>query len=138
MTAGFSGLLDDDSVGILCNFGDGYDGALATSPVPAFEDRNEYDTDYSAAMTAIYPEAQGGDMVSWMGWAAARQLHRMLVDVGRDLDRKTFISKVEKGSYRTKAMPSFAFSDKDHFGGNKSYLLEASCLNDEWSTLRRI
>lgn len=135
-TMGFSSLLSDNLAEMLCSNGQGFEGALALSPVPAFGDRNDYDPTYDEAIDAIYPEADGGDMTTWLGWAAAKQLRRLLEATGRKLTSARFASAAETGGpYATGVIPRFDFTERDHFGGRKSYLLEADCLEGRWSTL---
>lgn len=135
-TMGFSSLLGDNLLASMCSGSEGFDGTLALSPVPAFGDRADYDPAYDKAIDAIYPDAEGGDMTTWLGWAAAKQLRRMLEASARKLTPARFLAAAEAGgTFRTDAMPPFRFSERDHFGGRESYLLQADCAEDRWKTL---
>ncbi|MFP5298835.1 MAG: ABC transporter substrate-binding protein [Actinomycetota bacterium] len=135
-TMGFSSLLGDNIAQMMCSPDDGFDGTLALSPVPAFDDRAAYDPTYDEAIDAIYPEAEGGDMTTWLGWSAAKQLRRLLEAPGRKLTPARFAESAETGGpYSTRVIPRFGFTDNDHFGGRKSYLLQVDCAEEGWRTI---
>ena len=123
----------DSVVNTGCASGNRIDGAKSLTPLPAFVDRDEFDRTYSRAMRRLY-DGQG-DMISWLGWSASRQLARLLGRTGRNLTRRTFIRSTERAHrVRTGVMPALNFRPRDHFGANQTHVVTARCSDRKWHT----
>ncbi len=110
------------------------DKGLWFSPMPAWVDRNKYDTEYDKAMEAVYG-GQGDDLV-WLGWSVAKQIRGLLENAGANLTREGFIAATEKvRNLKTPAMPLLNFSPDDHFGADQMHLSEARCSDSRWHTV---
>ncbi len=83
---GLTMTVSDEIVRFGCRNGT-IDGARFLSFLPAFGDRNAFDRVHDRAMERVYPNAGGGDAVTWLGWATSKALKDMLELPGRRLTR---------------------------------------------------
>jgi ABC-type branched-subunit amino acid transport system substrate-binding protein len=106
------------------------------SPLPAFANRDSFDSSHDRAMNRVYNER--GDSITWLGWAGSKAIRKLLERAGRDLTRSRFTSKVERTkNVRTHILPRFGFRPGDHFGGSGTHLLSVDCRKERWVTVRR-
>ncbi len=106
------------------------------SPVPAYEDRDDFDKAHDRAMQVIHDDE--GDSITWLGWATAKATGKMLDRGGRELTRRRFENRVERSRrFRTGVLPRFRFTPRDHLGGNAIHVLRARCSDEKWHTIRR-
>jgi len=123
----------DEHVRMACNGGAPFRGRFF-SPIPAFEDRRDFDRTFDLAMTAIYPTGPK-DNVVWQGWSTAKQIAEMLRATGPRLTTRRFISGVESAdNLRTGILPALDFTPKDHFGASKTHVLVPRCSDERWHT----
>jgi hypothetical protein len=115
---------------------DSVDGATFLAPVPAFDDRNDFDATHDKAMAKVYPGSGNGDSMTWLGWATSQALKDMLEQPGRRLTRKRFARSVLGETMRTGILPPVRFSRRDHFGGNSTHVVKADCTDERWHTVR--
>ncbi len=126
----------DTVVEVGCRENNAIAGAKFFSPLPAFVDRNEFDRTYSRAMRRIH--SGRGDAITWLGWATARHLAKLLDRAGRDLSRNRFVNRTERAKrVRTGIMPALNFRPRDHFGGRATHVLRARCSDGRWHTSAR-
>ncbi|MDQ3940511.1 MAG: ABC transporter substrate-binding protein, partial [Actinomycetota bacterium] len=111
-------------------------GAKFLSPLPAFAGRDRFDRRHDRAMQTVF--GRRGDAITWLGWATGRATAKMLRRAGRDLTRRRFVGVAEQtGRFRTRILPGFDLSARDHFGGRAIHVLEARCRDRRWHTVRR-
>jgi ABC-type branched-subunit amino acid transport system substrate-binding protein len=123
----------DEFVGMACNGGASFRGRFF-SPLPAFEDRRDFDHTFDLAMAAIYPTGPK-DGVVWQGWSTAKQIAEMLRSTGRRLTTRRFISRVEAADdLSTGILPALDFTPEDHFGASKTHVLVPRCSDERWHT----
>ena len=123
----------DAVVRVGCGSGRSISGAKFFSPVPAFDDRNDFDRTYSRAAQRLYGDR--GDSITWLGWATSRTLVKTLAHAGRRLTRARYVNRTERmGRVRTGIMPTVRFRPRDHFGGSATHLLTARCRDERWHT----
>lgn len=134
---GITMTFSDHVPGTSCNNGDSIDGATFVSPLPSWAERNNFDPTHDRALKRIYPEAGGGDSMTWMGWATSQALKDMLDESGRRLTRARFARRLLGKTMRTGILPPVRFTRNDHFGGNSTHLLKARCTDERWHTVRR-
>jgi hypothetical protein len=67
-------------------------------------------------------------------WAISKQLEKMLRAPGKDLNRGSFVSAVERSSISTGVAPPVAYSPSNHFGGKSMHLNRADCARNGWVT----
>ena len=117
---------------VACN---GNPRARFLSPLPAYVDRDDFDRRFDRAYRAFYSGA--GDDYVWLGWAFSKALRDTLDNAGRDLTRRGFMRRNERGGVvRTGILPRARFSRSDHLGGRKTHVLRLDCTNDIWETTR--
>ncbi len=133
---GLTMTISDEIVRIGCRNGT-IGGARFLSFLPAFAERDRFDPVYDRAMRKIHSNEGGGDAVVWLGWATSKALKDMLELPGRRLTRSRFIRLAQSGkTMRTGILPAVRFTRKDHFAGNSTHVLRASCTDQRWHAIR--
>ena len=132
---GITMTINDETVRVGCNNGN-IRRARFLSPIPAFEDRDDFDRRHDRAMRAVYDKR--GDSMTWLGWSASVAIGKLLDNAGRDLGRRSFTTRTErKRNFVTDILPRFGFTPRDHLGGRGTHVLKANCSERGWVTVRR-
>ena len=106
------------------------------SPLPAYSDRDSFDPRHDRAIRRVYDN--GGDSITWLGWAGSKAIRKLLERAGRDLTRRRFERSSERTRVvRTHVLPRFGFTPRDHFGGKATHVLKVDCGDRQWVTVRR-
>ena len=116
-------------------------GAKFFSPFPAWIDVNKYDSQFTQAVRAIYPEECGsagcGDDFILLGYAAAKVGAELFERAGKNLTRGGFIqSTAAAKNVKTGTMPTLNYTPSDRYGANTTTVAEARCSDARWHTLQ--
>ena len=119
-----------------CGFNKAIDGARFFSPYPAFDDRDSFDKRFDKAMARFYP-GDDGDSFIWGNWAQEKLIARLLRLPGRNLTRKRFVWFAEHSKKIATGIGSRVdYSPKNHFGADQVHVLQASCSDRKWHTIK--
>lgn len=105
---------------------------LFFSPTPGLDVIDQLDPDFKKA----YREVNGkeGDDIGILLWGLNKNLHKMFEQVGADLSRQSFISKIAMARIETNVYPTLQFSNANRFGASTVHLLKANCSTKQYST----
>ena len=121
----------DDVVRMVCRS----DNALKASMlsyVPAYKDRDRFDSRHDKAMRSVHGE--NGDDTTWAGWAMGRDLAAMLRKAPRKLTRRSFTRTVTDATIRTGVGPPLPYKGRGSFAARQAHLVGADCSIDRWDT----
>ena len=120
---------------VSCKSGSSLNNAKFFAPFPAWIDSNRFDPNFRAAAQQFYDT--DGDDFMWLAWMGSVTFAQLLEKAGRDLTRERFVYFTERArNVKNGIGPPLNFSPGDHYGADQVHVLQASCSDNRWHTLK--